>query len=268
MLAAASTSGPPTVSPAQLAIASGATTPITSATRAGSSPARSSCWWPGEPGRPVRLAVTTSTPAAADSRRTWPPRNPLAPRISSRMAWLLRSKSLVILTCLEPGQVCRVTEPFDGLGQALVPGVLRPPPSALAELRRVTHQPHHFRVLGTQPLRVLHNIGLDTHKSGDILRELADRDVVAGAAVEQLADHRRRRRLAECHERRGGVQDVGEVACRVERAQHQLLGTARELGNDLRDDRAGGLARAEGVERPQRHHGQPEAEVVRLGEFV
>src|SRR5580658_5304948 len=186
MFAAASTSGPPMVSPAQFAIASGATAAMTSATRAGSSPARSSCRCPGEPGRAARPAVTTSTAAAAACRRTWPPRNPLAPRISSRMACVLRSSSLVILTCLEPGQVRRVAEPFDGLGQALVPGVLRPPPSALAELRRVTHQPHHFRVLGTQPLRVLHNIGLDTHKSGDILRELADRDVVAGAAVEQL----------------------------------------------------------------------------------
>ena len=98
--------------------------------------------------------------------------------------------------------------------------------------------------------------------------ELADRHLRAGAGVEQLADHGRRRRLAQVEERLGGVADVGEVAGRVERAELELAGTGRELDDDRRDDGAGRLARAEGVERPQRHHGRAEAQVVGLGELV
>src|SRR6202042_691675 len=219
MLAAASASGGPAVAPAQLATASGGTEAMTSAPGPGSPLARSSRWCAGDPGSGARPAVTTSAPASAACRQTWPPRNPLAPRISSRIAPVSPSRLLVVLAGLEPGQVRGLTEPGDGLEKPLVPGVPRPPPGALAQLRRVAHQPHHLGVLGTQPLRVLHDIGIDPHKSGDILSQLADRDVVAGPAVEQLADHGRGRRLAERHERLGGVEHVREVPGRVERTQ-------------------------------------------------
>src|SRR5215831_6530592 len=140
-LAAASRSGPPVVAPAQLATTSGATDAIISAIRSGPSAARSTCRCAGEPaGGPARPAVTTSAPAAAACRHTCRPRNPLAPRISSRIRDSVPARgdtvspgdtpdpdgpkpprSLVVLVGLEPGQVRRVAVPVDGLEQALVP---------------------------------------------------------------------------------------------------------------------------------------------------
>src|SRR5262249_2097583 len=230
-LPGASTSGRRVVAPAQLAIASGATDAIISAIAAGSPVARSTCRCSGEPGSAARPAVTTAAPAAVACRHTCRPRNPLAPMTSRRIkppavtaarAASPRSppgrpqaRSLVVLVGLEPGQVRRVAEPLDGLAKALVPGVARTPPGTLAQLRRVAHQPHDLGVLRAQPLRVLHDIRLDPHELGDVLGQLADRDVIARAAVEQLADHRRRRGLADRDDRLGGVGGVGEVAGRV-----------------------------------------------------
>ena len=64
------------------------------------------------------------------------------------------------------------------------------------------------------------------------------------------------------------VRHEGQVALGVQAAELHLLFPREELDQDGRKNGAGGLARAVGVERPQRHHGHFEGAVVGLAELV
>src|SRR6202035_4825784 len=91
--------------------------------------------------------------------------------------------------------------------------------------------------------------------AADQLDELADRDVVAAADVDDSAQ--RGFAAGDGDETGDGVFHIGQVAARVEAAQLHL-GTGEGLADDRRYDRAGRLPGAECVERPENRQGQPE----------
>ena len=91
------------------------------------------------------------------------------------------------------------------------------------------------------------------------------RQVVAPADVDDAAD--RGVAAGDGEEAGGGVLDVGQVAAGVEAPEPDRR-PGQGLADDRRDDRAGRLAGAEGVERPEDRHGQAEGPVVALAQGV
>lgn len=75
------------------------------------------------------------------------------------------------------------------------------------------------------------------------------------------------KRLAGEEEAGDGVVDVGEVAAGVERAEVEVI-LGEGLGDDGRDDGAGGLPRTIGVEGPHGDGGDFERTVVSFDQFV
>jgi len=71
---------------------------------------------------------------------------------------------------------------------------------------------------------------------------LADRDVVTGPQLNSSPTTADAGASPSTMNAQAVSVDVGEIAGRVQRAEHQLTGAAGQLRDDLRDDGAGGLA--------------------------
>src|SRR5450432_1334520 len=96
--------------------------------------------------------------------------------------------------------------------------------------------------------------GSRSHQPGYGLEQAAHRDFAPRSDIEDLPGGVV---LGDADETAASVVDICEVAGRGQIAHTHLVRSGRDLGDDRGYDRAGGLARAEGVERPGDRDRQP-----------
>lgn len=164
-------------------------------------------------------------------------------------------------------EVLRMTaDPFDCGRETVLEGNGRAPVEETFGFGVVCEEKADFAFLGSDARGVGFGNGVGAGELADDFEKLTDGDFAPGAEVNGLASNAFGDGASD--EGIDGVRDKVEVAARREAAEADGFFAGDELADDGGDDRAGGLARAEGVERACGDDIQAEGEVERLGEFI
>ncbi len=172
--------------------------------------------------------------------------------MSRRPAWW--SSSLMVLVGLEPSQVRRIAEPVDGPPQALVPGqpglAIRCARGASSRRRPAASPRTPSGAAAARPRRCRPRAPISVAMSSAsfpmAMSSPGPQLNTSPSTAEAGASPRSMKActVSVTYEKSRVGSSAPSLSSRV---------AGRELGDDLRDDGAGRLPRAERVERPQRH---------------